>query len=328
MVKHYLNSKISIIVATIIVSASLIMPIHGQADSLSITYKPTADAYVNKSAPDKNFGKNLSIRADHLPLTQSYLRFDITGLDNNGVTSAKLRIYANSANKIGVIVDKVSDNNWEEKSITFKNAPEVGEQITKSSGFTKGIWIEVDITSYITGDGTYSVALTTTSDTNINLASREAGTKSPALVVNYEGTGQSTPTDPTIPTPEPTLIPTSIQSPTNTPTPENTPTIIPSGTPVDDWQPSFPIRAAFYYPWFPEAWTQQGITPYTNYTPTLGYYSASDQTILKKHIDMMNYGNIQAGIASWWGQGSRSDTRIAGLLTAASRYTLPMVYLL
>src|SRR5262249_12568435 len=28
-----------------------------------------------------------------------------------------------------------------------------------------------------------------------------------------------------------------------------------------DPQPSFPIRAAFYYPWFPEAWTQGGVYP-------------------------------------------------------------------
>ncbi len=33
---------------------------------------------------------------------------------------------------------------------------------------------------------------------------------------------------------------------------------------------------------------------------------------------MMQYGNIQAGIASWWGQGSQTDTKIAGLLSAAA----------
>jgi hypothetical protein len=94
-----------------------------------------------------------------------------------------------------------------------------------------------------------------------------------------------------------------------------------NGTPGpggSDWQPTFPIRAAFYYPWFAEAWTQQGIYPYTNYTPKLGYYSNTDQNILKQHIAMMQYGNIQAGIAPWWGQGSQTDTKIAGLLLAAT----------
>jgi hypothetical protein len=84
-----------------------------------------------------------------------------------------------------------------------------------------------------------------------------------------------------------------------------------------DTQPSFPIRAAFYYPWFPEAWNQQGFNPFTNYTPSLGFYDAS-QTVTKQHIAAMQYGGIQVGIASWWGQGSRTDGRIAGLLQAAS----------
>ncbi|HEX6034429.1 MAG TPA: hypothetical protein VFY83_08340, partial [Anaerolineales bacterium] len=86
---------------------------------------------------------------------------------------------------------------------------------------------------------------------------------------------------------------------------------------LPDSQPSFPIRAVFYYPWFPEAWNQQGFNPFTNYNPSLGFYDAS-QAVTKQHIAAMQYGGIQAGIASWWGQGSRTDGRIAGLLQAAS----------
>ena len=69
-----------------------------------------------------------------------------------------------------------------------------------------------------------------------------------------------------LPTPTPTITPT----PTTTPTPAVTPT--PTPTPTPDVQPAFPIRAAFYYPWFPEAWNQSGFNPFTNYTPTLGSY--------------------------------------------------------
>ena len=87
---------------------------------------------------------------------------------------------------------------------------------------------------------------------------------------------------------------------------------------LGSWQPSFPIRAAFYYPWFPSGWTQQHTFPYTNFNPSLGYYSSTDSTILKKHIQMMQYAHIQAGIASWWGQGSYTDARIPYLLNAAS----------
>jgi len=79
---------------------------------------------------------------------------------------------------------------------------------------------------------------------------------------------------------------------------------------------SLPIRAAFYYPWFPEAWTQGGVYPYSNYTPTLGYYDQSDQEIIRQQIDAMLYGHIQAGIASWWGQGTNTDNRMPEILAA------------
>jgi hypothetical protein len=80
---------------------------------------------------------------------------------------------------------------------------------------------------------------------------------------------------------------------------------------------SFPIRAAFYYPWFPEAWTQNNIYPYTNYHPSLGYYDLSDPGVIHQQISAMLYGDIEAGIASWWGQGTPTDNRMTSLLTAA-----------
>jgi hypothetical protein len=81
---------------------------------------------------------------------------------------------------------------------------------------------------------------------------------------------------------------------------------------------ALPIRAAFYYPWFPEAWSQQGTRPFTRYHPGAGLYDSSDPSLIRKHIDAMQYGGIQAGIASWWGQGSRTDRRISALLDGAA----------
>jgi hypothetical protein len=88
----------------------------------------------------------------------------------------------------------------------------------------------------------------------------------------------------------------------------------PTGAVVDP-QPSFPIRAAFYYPWFPEAWNQQGLDPFTHYNPSLGFYDSSATDVIEQHIRSMEYGNIEAGIASWWGQGTRTDSRFPALLS-------------
>lgn len=88
-----------------------------------------------------------------------------------------------------------------------------------------------------------------------------------------------------------------------------------------DIQPSFPIHASFYYPWFPEAWNQQGFNPFTNYTPSLGFYNGSDTAVVGAQIAAMQYGGQQAGIASWWGRGTPTDGRIPLLLNAARSTT-------
>jgi Glycosyl hydrolase family 99 len=86
--------------------------------------------------------------------------------------------------------------------------------------------------------------------------------------------------------------------------------------PPSDTQPGFPIRAAFYYPWFPEAWNQSGIYPFTKYTPTAGLYDSSYPAVIQQHIRSLEYGHVEAGIASWWGQGTRTDGRIPALLSS------------
>jgi hypothetical protein len=82
---------------------------------------------------------------------------------------------------------------------------------------------------------------------------------------------------------------------------------------------TFPIRAAFYYPWFPQSWMQKGMNPFSHYRPTLGYYSGDDPAVIQHQIAAMQYGKIQAGIASWWGQGHYTDYRIPTLLLAGEK---------
>ncbi len=110
----------------------------------------------------------------------------------------------------------------------------------------------------------------------------------------------------------PTLPATATSTATAaTPTPAApTPT---TNSPLD-WQPSFPIRAAFYYPWFPEGWNQQGMRPFTHYHPSLGRYDVRSPSVLAAHIHAMRYAGLQAGIASWWGPKSLTDRNLAPLL--------------
>jgi len=79
----------------------------------------------------------------------------------------------------------------------------------------------------------------------------------------------------------------------------------------------FPVRAAFYYPWYPHAWTQGDVFPYTNFEPSLGYYDGGSDAVIERQIAAMQYGGITLGIASWWGIGHWTDARVPALLEGA-----------
>jgi hypothetical protein len=84
-------------------------------------------------------------------------------------------------------------------------------------------------------------------------------------------------------------------------------------------QPKFPIRAAFFYDWFPEAWRQQGLDPFTHYTPSRGFYNSGKRSVIAGQIAAMRYAHLDAAIVSWWGPGTPTDRRLPKLLSAAPR---------
>lgn len=75
-----------------------------------------------------------------------------------------------------------------------------------------------------------------------------------------------------------------------------------------------PVRAAFFYPWFPEAWAQQGLDPFTHYHPTDGFYDSGSASVIRQQVSWMVDAGLQAGISSWWGRGSKTDKRFGELL--------------
>lgn len=75
----------------------------------------------------------------------------------------------------------------------------------------------------------------------------------------------------------------------------------------------FPVRGAFYYPWYPETWTIHGHKVF--YNPVLGKYSNGDPITQTAHVDSLAYAHIDLGIASWWGPDEQLDrARITNLM--------------
>ncbi len=292
--------------------------------SSTLTFVPVADSYVNQSDPTQNFGDSNSIRVDGSPQVRAYLRFNVSGIGNNPVTKVTLRIYANSSSNAGFIVKKVADNGWQENGINYNNAPAPGSQVGTSNKFSGNVWVATEVPSLLNADGTVSVALVGIDQQAINLAAREAGNHAPQLLVEISSPGSPTATRTSVgPTATRTTSPSATATRTGVPSATATNPPGPTATQSGDTQPGFPIRAVFYYPWFPEAWNQQGFNPFTNYTPSLGYYDSSSVSVIQAHISAMTYGNIKASILSWWGQGSNSDQRVATILGATSGSSNP-----
>jgi RHS repeat-associated protein len=190
------------------------------------------------------YSTSTTLRADASPDLNSYLRspalragasVDVQGLTGS-ITSATLRIYANSTSTTGYTVYPVTDNTWTESAINYNNAPGLGGSLGTSGSFSTG-WTSVDVTAYITGNGTYNFAFSTGSSTNISFSSRE-GANAPKLVIQTsEGTvtpggATNTPTPTATAGPSPTPTNTSVATPTASRTPTPTATTSQPSTPT------------------------------------------------------------------------------------------------
>jgi calcineurin-like phosphoesterase family protein/fibronectin type III domain protein/S-layer family protein len=146
------------------------------------TFNPVADAYVAGDFATTNYGTSAMLKADTSPSFESFLRFNIGDVSGT-VTKATLRLYTTSSSATGYQVKRVTDQMWEEGTITDTNAPSVGSIIGSSGNFAAGNWTSVDVTSFITGNGIYDLALTTTSTVTLNFNSRDASQNQPQFVI-------------------------------------------------------------------------------------------------------------------------------------------------
>ena len=159
----------------------------GVAEAVTLTFTPAADAFVDAAQASSNFGTSAILRTYVSPEQRSYLRFNVTGLGGQTITRATLRLYANGSSAAGYTVSGVGDTGWSETGITYNNKPALGALLDTHGAHSYGVYTQVTITPYITGDGLFSLAVTTTSTKAISYPSREAGSNRPQLVLTLSG---------------------------------------------------------------------------------------------------------------------------------------------
>lgn len=155
------------------------------AASTTLTFTAAEDASIKAGSATSNFGAAISLEGDSSPVKHFLVKFLVSGVGGS-ITSAKLRLYNVNSSNIGGIFHRAVNNNWMEGTVTWNTAPSADPAVLASLGsVTSGNWYEVDITSslLITGDGTYSIRVDSTSNNGTAYRSKEAVGFSPQLVL-------------------------------------------------------------------------------------------------------------------------------------------------
>jgi len=213
--------------------------------STVLSFTPSDDTYVESDLPTTNFGSASQIVADNSPVKNILLKFTVSGVGTRTVTSARLRLYCVDPSPSGGSFRRVADSNWSQGTVNWNTAPVADASSLATLGaVSAGNWYEVDVTSLVTGDGTFSLKAISTSSDGAYYSSKEgAAGFAPQLVITLSAPiATATSTQPSIPTVTTTPTFAPLSSPTWTAT--NIPTVIPTSTPTVFTSPTISPTAA------------------------------------------------------------------------------------
>lgn len=206
--------RASALVAFVVLIAQAVFFVAPQlAAAATVTTIASEDARVLEEFPGTNYGPSSTLKTEGGadPDAESYLEYAVSGLSGT-VQSATLRVYAYNSTVDGPGVYRTSTS-WSESSLTWSNRPAVTSGVLGDKGsISTNTWVEYDVSSAVTGNGTYAFALRATSADSVNFYSSE-GAQPPQLVVTTTTTSSPTPTTSSSPaSPSPTATSTQVAS--------------------------------------------------------------------------------------------------------------------
>jgi acid phosphatase type 7 len=183
-----------------------------QADTS--TLGATDDTYTSQNNAASPHGGNASLAVNAAPgERRAYLKFTVTGIpDGSTEVGAVLRLWSPSASSGTFTVWSVAST-WSQSTLTWNNQPALGAAVVSRTGVTAG-YNDFNLSSHVTANGTYAVAITKSSSTQTKFDSKEAaGGTPPQLVVSWTPptttTSSTTTTDTTTTTSDTTTTTTS-----------------------------------------------------------------------------------------------------------------------
>jgi len=131
-------------------------------------YSPIADAYVDQSQDNKNFGSSKELivqsfkdKSNKETNNRTFIKFDFKFPSGTNILSSNLKLYMKSAPSASrnYEIRRVTGT-WTENGIKWNNQPTVATSVTDSipSGTTKNVWLSWDVTSdvqsFVSGSST------------------------------------------------------------------------------------------------------------------------------------------------------------------------------
>ncbi|HKK61084.1 MAG TPA: sulfatase-like hydrolase/transferase, partial [Bacteroidales bacterium] len=159
-----------------------------EAHAETKTEKALADAYVQSGEHEgKNFGDVNELKIGNV--TKAFVKFDVLQVDD--ADRVLVRLFTNSEVECSITAFNVESENWGEESITWSNAPEMGDSIATVQLGTEKKYYEWDVTNYVTnyvGDTiTFAFENALSNEKSVIFSSKE-GEQSPELIIMNHST--------------------------------------------------------------------------------------------------------------------------------------------
>jgi len=143
-----------------------------------VTFTTQADARVVQASPTTNYGTADNLQADGDTVQTSYIRFTVSGV-TRPIQSVKLRVFCTTNGTNNGPAAYLADSNWVESGsggVTWDTQPALLSGAADNKGaIAVSTWAEYDVTSLVTSDGTYTLALVADGNDGVTFSSREGG---------------------------------------------------------------------------------------------------------------------------------------------------------
>jgi hypothetical protein len=184
----YLFSIVLVGVLAVIVASIVVFAGPGGSVAQTVLVTASDSTYVVRETPDRTFAGQRTVQAAAMDDEHSivYLKFVVPSFASK-VTDAHLELQTASVATDTLSAHRVTDTKWHASGLSYRNRPQIGTQLAAAPApDAVGDWVSFNIDREVTGPGTFSFAVASTSTTSVFAAyARSLVGHGPRLVIAY-----------------------------------------------------------------------------------------------------------------------------------------------